>query len=129
VIAALAHPPFARLVRAPRAWIPVAGWVLVGMGLALAARLGDSGGTADQIAPGPLGGLVIPLLAYATVGGLLGGGSLRGSMAPVLSFGASPWRAATVTVGLAVVVCPRSSAPRPFARRTVPATRLSRGTR
>jgi hypothetical protein len=101
----LARPAWAQLVRTPRAWIPVAIWAGAGVALAFAGRAEDGAGAADRIAPGPLGGLAVPLLAFATIGGLVGGRSLRETVAPLVAFGATPLRAARSVVTLGVAAC------------------------
>lgn len=105
MIAALARPPIARLVRAPRALVGVGGWALLAVAFALTARSRGSAHGADHALVGAYGALVLPLLVYALVGAVLGGAarSLGGSTAPVVAFGASPARAAAITVGVAAL--------------------------
>lgn len=104
MISALARVPVARLARTPRSWLPVAAWTLLGVAVALLARSESAPNGADHVLVGAFGAYVVPLLAYAIVGGAIGGGSLRGSVAPTVAFGAPPARSAAVTVGLAVLV-------------------------
>jgi hypothetical protein len=104
VIAALARVPVARLSRTPRSWLPVAAWTLLGVAMAVLARSESAPNGADHVLVGAFGALVVPLLAYAVVGGAIGGGSLRASVAPTVAFGAPPARSAAVTVGFAVLV-------------------------
>jgi hypothetical protein len=109
VIAALARVPIARLSRTPRSWLPIAAWTLLGIAMAAVARSGAAPNGADHVLVGAFGALVVPLLAYAIVGGVIGGGSLRASIAPTVAFGAPPGRSAAVTVvfaaALAACVC------------------------
>jgi len=104
VIAALARVPVVRLARTPRAWLPLAAWTMLGVAMALLARSEHAPNGADHVLVGAFGALVVPLLAYAIVGGAIGGGSLRASVAPTVAFGAPPARSAGVTVGFAVLV-------------------------
>jgi hypothetical protein len=104
VIAALARLPVARLARTPRSWLPVAAWTLLGVAMAVLARSESAPNGADHVLVGAFGALVVPLLAYAIVGGAIGGGSLRASVAPTVALGAAPARSAAVTVGFAVLV-------------------------
>jgi hypothetical protein len=106
MIAALARPPIARLLRAPRALAGIGGWSVLAVAFALAARSRGSAHGADHALVGAYGALVLPLLVYAVVGAVLGGAarSLATSTAPVVAFGASPARAAAVTIGVAAAV-------------------------
>jgi hypothetical protein len=103
VIGALARVPVARLARTPRAWLPVAGWPLLGVAMAAVARSEGAPNGADHVLVGAFGALVVPLLAYAIVGGAIAGGSLRASVAPTVAFGAPPARSAAVTVVFAAL--------------------------
>jgi hypothetical protein len=105
VIAALARPAIARLVRTPRALLVLGGWCLLAFGFALAARSRGSAHGADHALLEGYGALVLPLLAYALVGALVGPRSLRASTAPVVSFGASPATAAAATAAVGAVAC------------------------
>lgn len=103
MIAALARPSVARVVRTPRALLSLAAWLVLGVGFAVAARSGGAANGADHVLVSAYGALVLPLLTYTLVGAVLGGRSLAASTAPVVSFGATPGRAAAVTVSVAVV--------------------------
>jgi hypothetical protein len=110
VIAALARPPLARLLRTPRSLLTLGAWCLLAVGFAIAARASGSSHGADHALVGAYGALVLPLLAHALVGAVVGSSSsnarsLAASTAPLVSFGASPARAAAVAVGVAVVAC------------------------
>ena len=104
MIAALARVPVTRLARTPRSWVPVAAWLALALALAVLARSEGAPNGADHVLVGAFGALVVPLLAYTLVGGALGGGSLRVSIAPAVAFGAPPARGAAVTVGLAMLL-------------------------
>jgi hypothetical protein len=49
--------------------------------------------------------LALPLLAYVLVRGAVGSGSLDTSIRPVVSLGASPWKAAAGTALVAMAAC------------------------
>lgn len=105
VVGALARPALARVVRRPRALLTLGAWCALAVGVALVERSRGATHGADHVLVGAFGGLVLPLLSYALVGALLGARSLSASTAPLVSFGASPVRAAAVAVGLAVTGC------------------------
>jgi len=102
VIAALARPSVARVLRTPRALLSLGAWCVLGVGFAVAARSGGAANAADHVLVSAYGALVLPLLAYTLVGAVLGARSLAASTAPLVSFGAAPGRAAAVTVSVAV---------------------------
>jgi hypothetical protein len=101
VTAALLRLPLLRVARTRRAWMPLVGWGVLALGFALAARSQGAPNGADHVLVGAFGALVVPLLAYAMVGGVLGGRSLAASTAPLAAFGASPARAAAVSIAVA----------------------------
>jgi hypothetical protein len=105
VIAALARPPLARLLRTPRSLLTLGAWCLLAVGFAVAARARGASHGADHALVGAYGALALPLLAYALVGAVVGARSLAASTAPLVSFGASPARAAAAAVGVAVAAC------------------------
>jgi hypothetical protein len=105
MLAALARPPLARLLRTRRSLVAVAGWGTVALAFAVAARsTGSSHGTdrtlLDAYAP-----LVLPLLVYALVGAVVGARALSSAVAPLVAFGAPPARAAAVAILVAAVAC------------------------
>ncbi len=102
MIAALARPSLARVFRTPRALLALGAWGVLALGFALAARSRGSANGADHVLVGAYGALILPLLAYTLVGAVLGARSLAASTTPLVRFGASPTRAAAVTVGVAV---------------------------
>lgn len=101
-VLALAGPVVARLVRSPRALLAIGAWYAVGIALAMTARAHGSSQAADHVLIGAFGALVLPLLAYTLVGAALGRRSLAASGAPLVAFGASAFRVASVS--LAVVI-------------------------
>ena len=99
----LARVPAARLLRTPRAWLPIALWTLFAVVTALAARSRGSASGADHVMRGSFAFLVLPLLSYAIVGGVVGAGGLRRGIRGVVALGAEPRRAALASVGVAVI--------------------------
>lgn len=108
MIAVLARAPVARLLRTPRAQMAVGGWFAIAIAFAMRAR--GSWHAVDHAMLDAYGPLVLPLLAYATVGGVIGAGSLSRSVAPVVAFGASPVRAASAEMIVAMVACTAAAA-------------------
>ncbi|HEX3345264.1 MAG TPA: hypothetical protein VHS09_11860, partial [Polyangiaceae bacterium] len=102
MIAALARPPVARILRTPRALLALGAWSALAVGFALVAHSGGAANGADHVLVSAYGALVLPLLAYTLVGAALGGRSLAASTAPVVRFGAAPASAAAVTVAVAM---------------------------
>jgi hypothetical protein len=102
VIAALARPSLARVVRTPRPLLALGAWCLLALGFGLAARARGSAHGADHVLVEAYGALILPLLAYTLVGAVTGPRSLAASTAQLVLFGAAPTRAAAVTVSVAV---------------------------
>jgi hypothetical protein len=105
VIAALARPSVARLLRGPRAWLGVAPWCVLAFAFALAARERGSAHGADHVLLDTYGALVLPLLSFVIVGASVASRSLRASAAPVVAFGAQPARAAAASIAVAGAGC------------------------
>jgi hypothetical protein len=105
VIAALGRPALARLLTTRRAWVPVAAWSALGIGLAFAARARGAAHAADHVLIGTYGALILPLLAYAIVGAALGARSLSAAGAPLVAFGAAPRRVAATHLVVAIGAC------------------------
>lgn len=99
----LARVPALRLVRTPRAWLPIALWTLLAIVSALFARSAGSGSGADHVMRGSFAFLVLPLVSYGIVGAVLGGAGLRRGIRGLVALGAEPRRAALASVGVAVV--------------------------
>lgn len=106
---ALARVPLARLARTPRGWLPVIGWALLAIAVALAGRARGTTTGADHVLRGSFPMLVIPLLTYGMVSAVLGGVGMRGAIQGLVAIGAQPRRAALASVIVAVaasaVVC------------------------
>lgn len=107
--AALARVPLARLLRAPRGWLPIAGWALVGVVAALVVRSRGTNTGADHVMRGAFAVVVLPLTAFAVVGAVVGTGGMRRSIRGVVALGAAPRAAAlasvTVAVAASALVC------------------------
>ena len=97
----LARLPMARLTRTPRAWLPIAAWFALASGAAILARTSGGAPGASHVLLGAYGAFALPLLVYAVVGATLGGGGLARACAPLVSFGASPARAALAAIAVA----------------------------
>lgn len=100
--AALARLPLSRLLRTPRTVLTTGGWALLAVGFAVAARSQGASHGADRVLVDAFGALVVPLLCYAIAGGALGAGSLSSAGGPAVMFGATPARAAAITIAVIV---------------------------
>jgi len=98
----LARVPALRLLRTPRAWAPILLWSLLAVVMAVAARTTGSASGASHVMRGSFAFLVLPLVAYAIVGAVIGAGGLRHGVRGVVALGAEPRRAALASVGVAV---------------------------
>jgi hypothetical protein len=110
LIAALARPPLARIVRGPRVWIAMTAWCALALVFAEVARRRGAAHGADHVLVDTYGALVVPLLAYVLVGAAVASRSLRASTAPLVAFGAAPFRAAMATLAVVIVIGAASSA-------------------
>lgn len=100
---ALVQLPLARLVRTPRAWLPIAGWIALAVVAAILTRQSESAHGADHVLLGAYGALALPLFVYAIVAATLGGDGLARACTALVAFGASPARVALASIGVAVV--------------------------
>ena len=98
----LARIPALRLVRTPRAWIPIAAWTLLAIVIALSSRARGATTGADHVMRGAFAFFVLPLVAYGVVGATLGSAGLRGGIRGVVALGAAPRRAALASVLVAI---------------------------
>jgi hypothetical protein len=96
--------PLARLTRAPRGWLPIVSWIAFALVAAAVERSRGSAHAADATLLGIFGAIALPLLAFGVVGAALGGTGLARAGAPLVSFGASPARAAFGAIGVSAVV-------------------------
>jgi hypothetical protein len=99
----LARVPALRLLRTPRAWLPIAAWAAVAVIAAIAARSHGQTTGASHVLTGAFAVLVLPLVAYATVGATLGKAGLRKGLRGVVALGATSHDAALASIGVAVV--------------------------
>lgn len=104
MVVLLARVPALRLVRTPRAWLPIAAWVAVALVAAIAARSHGASSGASQVLRGTFAGLALPLLAYAIVGASLGNTGIRKGIRGVVALGATPRDAALASIAVAVLV-------------------------
>ena len=110
MIAALARPPLARIVRRPRVWIAVTAWCALALVVAEVARRRGAAHGADHVLVDTYGALIVPLLAYVFVGAAVASQSLRASTASLVAFGAAPLQAALATIAVVALICATSSA-------------------
>lgn len=99
---ALVRLPIARLTRAPRAWLPVAGWCALSILMAVLERTRGTTAGADAVLLGVFGSIALPFIAFSVVTAMTGGASLIESGRGVVALGAQPQRVAAFTVGCAV---------------------------
>jgi hypothetical protein len=102
MIATLARPAVSRLLGSARTWAQLGGWGALAVAFALAARARGAAHGADRVLVDAYGALVLPLLAYAIVGAVLGARSLSAAIASLVAFGAAPRRAAAATLLVAL---------------------------
>jgi hypothetical protein len=98
----LARIPALRLLRTPRAWLPIVAWTLLALVIALSARARGATSGADHVMRGAFAFFVLPLIAYGVVGATLGRSGLRGGIRGVVALGAAPRSAALASVLVAV---------------------------
>jgi hypothetical protein len=103
VIATLARPLFARILRHLRSWLFVVAWCALSIALATSARVQGTPHGADRVLIDAFGAIVLPLLAFGLAGSLVGSSSLRSTVTPFAAFGASPVLVAAATLIVAVV--------------------------
>jgi hypothetical protein len=108
-VVALIRPPLARLLRAPRTLLVAGSWCVLAVAVALIARSSSSSHPTDNVLLGAFAPLVLPLLAYVLTGAVVGSRALSASVVPLVSFGATPVRAAMAAVVVAVVACAATS--------------------
>jgi hypothetical protein len=101
--AAIARVPLARITRSRRAWATIAAWFIVGLVGAVVVRARGNTTGADHMMRSSYGFLVLPLVAYATVGATLGGAGLKRAIRGIVVLGGDPRRAALVTTLVAIV--------------------------
>jgi len=105
VIAVLARPPVARLVRSGRGRVAVIAWCALALAFAMTARTSGSPHAADHVLLGAYAPLVLPLLTYALAGTVIGTRSLAFSAAPLVGLGARPGQVTAVTMLVASAAC------------------------
>jgi hypothetical protein len=98
----LARVPALRLLRTPRAWLPIAAWAALAVASAVAAKSHGSTTGATHALRGAFAFLVLPLVAYAVVGATLGRSGLRRGIRGLVALGAAPRSAALASVVVAM---------------------------
>lgn len=102
MMTALVRLPLARLLRAPRGWLPIVGWSLLAIVSALSSRTTGLTSGADHVLRGTFGIVIVPLLTYGVVSATLGGVGLRPAVRGLVTLGASPQRAALASIAVAM---------------------------
>jgi hypothetical protein len=100
---AVARVPFARLTRVPRAWIPMAVWIVLALGGAYVAERHGAAHAADHVLLGAYGAIALPLLVYGVVTATLGGDGLASSGRALIAFGAAPAAVTSASVVVAAL--------------------------
>lgn len=106
----LATAPALRILRTRSLWLALAGWTLLAVAVAAAARSGDTPLGATRVLLGVFGRVVLPLVTYAVVGAAIGPRSLRAAIDPLVAFGASPIPAGIGVVAVAAIASAACSA-------------------
>jgi hypothetical protein len=109
MIAVLARPPIARLLRSGRGRTVVLAWSALAVAFAVTARSSGSLHAADHALLGAFAPLVLPLLTYVLAGAVIGARSLSLSAAPMVALGARPTQATAATMSVAIAACALSS--------------------
>lgn len=99
----LARVSALRLIRTPRAWLPIIVWALLAIVVAVAARSSGSTTGASHVLRGTFSFLVLPLVSFAVVGATLGRTGLRQGIRGVVALGAAPRSAAFASIFVAVI--------------------------
>lgn len=99
----LARVAALRLLRTPRAWLPIVVWALLAIVVAVAARSSGSTTGASHTLRGTFSFLVLPLVSFAVVGATLGRTGLRQGIRGVVALGAAPRSAALASILVAVI--------------------------
>lgn len=98
---ALARLPVARLLRTPRAWLPMLGWTTLAVGATFITR-NAGGASADRAILGVFGPFVLPLLAYGIVAATFNGQRVGTAGAPLRAYGAAGGRVAMISALVAM---------------------------
>ena len=93
-----------RLVRGPRAWVPIALWVGVAILGAVLVHTRGAAHASDHALLGAYSDIALPLLAYAIVSASLAGDGLVRSGRSLVAFGAHPAKVALGAIAVAVLV-------------------------
>jgi hypothetical protein len=98
MIASLASLATARIARSPRLWLSLGVWCSLSLGFAMVARAQGWAHGADRVLLSVYGSLALPFIAYSIARVGFAGRSMASSTAPLVAFGAQPWRAAFASV-------------------------------
>jgi hypothetical protein len=103
VIATLGRLPAARIARSPRLWCSVGGWCALTLIFAAFARHDGWAHGADRVLGSVYGALALPFIGYAVARATFAGRSMVASTAPLVAFGAAPWRGALASICVATL--------------------------
>lgn len=103
MIASLCQLSAARIVRSWRLWVGLGIWCSVAVACAVVARQNGWAHGADRVLSTVYGALALPFIACTIAGAAFGGRSMIASTAPLVAFGAPPWRAALACIGVAAL--------------------------
>jgi hypothetical protein len=101
MIASLGRLSAARIMRSSRFWLSLGIWCSLDIAFAVIARQHGWAHGADRVLSSAYGALSLPFIAYAIARAAFGGRSMVSSTAPLVAFGAQPWRAAFASVCVA----------------------------
>ena len=100
---ALARLPIARLLRTPRAWLPMLGWTTLAVGATVITR-NAGGASADRAVLAVFGPFVLPLLAYGIVAATFNGQRVGTAGAPLRAYGAGGGQVALTSAVVAMAM-------------------------
>jgi|HubBroStandDraft_1064217.scaffolds.fasta_scaffold06787_7 hypothetical protein len=103
MIASLGRLSAARIVRSSRLWLSLGVWCSLDLAFAVVAREHGWAHGADRVLSTAFGALSLPFIACAIARAAFGGRSMLSSTAPLVAFGAAPWRAAFASTGVATL--------------------------
>jgi hypothetical protein len=101
-MSAAARLALARILRAPRSFVPAALWIALALAGAAAERT-RAWPAASHVLLGALGAFALPLFVYVIVGATMAGQGLARAARPLVAFGADPVGVAAATLAVSAV--------------------------